>query len=95
MTHYFKRRWNECRGDDFGAWGCSLWLFETDEELWPMRQIEVYEGGQVLFYDREHPDDKYGGLGEAALDPEEFDELRITSEEFEHAWSSNEPLNGA
>ena len=60
-----------------------------------MRQIEIYEGGQVLCYDREHPDDEYGGLAEVALDPEEFAEFSITSEEFEHAWSANEPLNRA
>ena len=93
MNHYFKLRWDESRGDDYKAWGCSLWLFETDEEFWPIRQIEIYDGGQALFYDQKHDDDQYGGLGQAALEPEDVEGSRITREEFEHAWSMHKPIN--
>lgn len=95
MTHYFKRKWDESRGDDYDAWGCSLWLFETDDAFRPLRQIEIYDGGQVLFYDGQHPDDKFGALGEQALDAKEFEPFKITSAEFEHEWSRRKPLNRA
>lgn len=93
MTHYFRRRWDESRGDDYDAWGRSLWLFETDDEFWPLRQIEIYDGGQTLFYDRQHLKDRYGGLGDQALDADEFEPFKITRSEFEHEWSARKPLN--
>ena len=95
MPHYYKRYWDEPRGDEFDSWGPSWWLFETDDEFWPERQIQIYDAGQVLFYHREHLQDLYGGLSEASLDPEEFEEFRITRAEFEQAWSDCKPLNGA
>jgi hypothetical protein len=95
MNHYFKRRWDESRGDEFDAWGCSIWVFETDDEFWPVRQIEIYDGGQVLFYDREHLDDGHGGLGDQPLDPEESEECRISAAEFEHEWSTRKTTNRA
>lgn len=45
----------------------SVLLFAVGNEFldWgPVRQIEIYDTGPVLFYDREHLDDKYGGLAE-------------------------------
>jgi hypothetical protein len=93
MKHYFKRRWEESRGDQHDAWGASWWFFETDDEFWPDRQIEIYDAGQVLFYHRHHLNDIYGGLGECALDSSEFEAFRITQAEFEYEWSTHKPLN--
>jgi hypothetical protein len=93
MTHYFRRRWDDTRGDEHTAWGCSEWLFETDDEFQPVRQIELYDGGQVLFYDQEHMEDEYGGLSYLALDPEEFEHFRTTPEAFAREWSMRKPLN--
>jgi hypothetical protein len=93
MAFYFKRKWDESRGDDYDDWGGSLWLIETDHDRWPLRQIEIYDGGQVLFYDRQHMNDEYGMLGDQPLDADEFEPFKITQAEFEHAWSTRKPLN--
>lgn len=95
MPHHYKRRWDESRGDNYDSWGSSWWFFETDDEFWPNRQIEIYDGGQVLFYHRSHLDDAYGRLSEAPVDPNEFEEFRISGAEFDQQWSSRRPLNGA
>jgi len=92
MVHHYKRRWNESRGDDFDSWGESWWLFETDDDFRPQRQMEIYDGGQVLRYHPEHIEDAYGQLSEVPLDPAEFEPFRISREEFERLWSSSAPL---
>lgn len=93
VTNYYKRRWDESRGDDFDSWGASWFLFETGDDFWPQRQMEIYDGGQVLRYDLDHIEDIYGQLGEAPLDPLEFEPFRISQEEFERLWSSNDQIN--
>jgi hypothetical protein len=86
VNHYFKRHWDEPRGDQFDSWGQSLWLFETDGEFWPMRQIVQYDCGVVHKYDGQHSVDQYGGLADQPLDPEAFAPYRIDQREFEDAW---------
>src|SRR4051812_34097671 len=49
-SHFYRRRWDETRGDEFDSWGHSLWYFETDDEGWPIRQVELYDAGRVLRY---------------------------------------------
>jgi len=83
---YFKRRWGERRGDRFDDWGHSWWYFETDADGNVVRQIERYDGGTVLRYDKSHPEDEFGRLSEAVLDLEEFSEFEISVEEFDEAW---------
>jgi hypothetical protein len=82
---YFRRHWDQSpyEHDD---WGGSIWFFEVDDEGWPVRQIEVYENGPVLKYDRDHLDDEYGGLGDQPLDFAEFAQFEIASDVFEAAW---------
>ncbi len=86
MSHYFKRRWAEVRGDEYDSWGHSWWLFETDDEYWLIRQIEIYDNGRALLYGAHCQEDEFGGLSQAALDPAEFEEYRISREEFEGQW---------
>lgn len=41
MTNrYYKRRWEESRGDDHDDWGRSTWYFEVADDGYPVRQIE-------------------------------------------------------
>ena len=87
---YFKRYWNETRGDEHSGWGTSTWYFETDVDMWPTRQIEVYESGTVLRYDRQRDEDAFGGLSQVALDAKEFAPFAITQAEFEQVWNSED-----
>lgn len=88
--HFYRRRWEESRGDEFDAWGHSVWYFEVDNDGWPVRQVEVYDTGPVLCYGPGHEEDQYGGLGQVSLDdPEEdWSPFVITRDAFERVWDS-------
>lgn len=83
---YFKRNWNETRGDQYDSWGKSVWFFETDDNGEVLRQIEVYDNGKVLKYDNENSEDEFGMLADQNLDLTEFNEFTIEKEEFENNW---------
>ena len=91
--HYFKRHWNESRGDQYDNWGSSTWYFEVEADMTPTRQIEVYANGVVLHYDQQHIEDEFGGLSESALGAVEFAAFAIAQSEFEQAWNSQRPHN--
>ena len=93
MPRFLKRPWNESRGDQHASWGTSVWYFDLDEERYAKRQLEVYASGDTLAYDREHPNDAYGGLSDQPLDGDEWSALEITADEFEAAWRSAQPRN--
>lgn len=86
---YFRRRWDESRGDQFSSWGPAVCLFETDGSLSALRQVEVYDGGQRLRYGPGHLADEFGSLAEGAVfgpqdDPTEYE---IASAQFDSEWS--------
>jgi hypothetical protein len=83
---YYRRSWEQCRGDDYEHWGTSVWFFEIGDDLFPARQVEVYADGTVLRYDELHSDDAYGGLGDQPIDEADFESFRITASQFEDAW---------
>jgi hypothetical protein len=87
---YFRRRWNDSRGDQFDSWGHSVWYLEVDHDGWPVRQVEVYDNGPVLRYGPGREENQYGGLGQASLDDskEDWSPFAITRETFERAWRS-------
>lgn len=86
---YFKRYWDETTGNDLtNSWGTSYYYFETDDQLNVLRQLEVFENGQILKYDTEYLEDKLGGLSEVPLD-EEFEAFQIDKTEFEQIWLSS------
>ena len=93
MTKYFKRPWEDSRGDEFDSWGPSVWYFEIAPDRYPMRQIEVYADGTILKYDKQHADDQFGGLGVQQLDVEDFEPFEISSSEFDAAWSNTNARN--
>ena len=84
---YFRRRWEETRGDEFDDWGFSTWYFETDLKGLPIRQVECYDNGKVLKYDNIKQFDNYGQLGEHELDLSEFNKFEITNDVFESIWN--------
>jgi hypothetical protein len=90
-NRFYRRRWDETRGDEFDGWGHSLWYFETDEAGWPSRQVEVHDNGPVLRYGPGHDEDRYGGLGQVSLygSDEDWSIFEITDAEFERIWRSD------
>jgi hypothetical protein len=92
-SRYFRRRWDESRGDQFDSWGPAVYFFEVDEDLNPTRQIEVYEGGQRLRYGRDRVVDGYGMLSDQPLDLADFAPFEIPSAEFDEAWSAGPVTN--
>jgi hypothetical protein len=88
---YFKRKWDESRGDEFDSWGTSIWFLEIREDKYPTRQIELYENGNRLKYHSDKTFDDYGGLGDQTIDLDEFEKFEIQKNEFELEWSKSNP----
>lgn len=91
MNKYYKRNWNEKRGDEFDSWGTSVWYFEVGEDGYPTRQIELYENGNRLKYHSDKAFDDYGGLSTQALNFDEFLDFEIEQNEFELEWKKSNP----
>lgn len=89
---YFKRRWEENRADQCAHWGHSVYYFEVDDEMYPVRQIELYDNGNALQYSSEHLADEYGMLGDQPLPEAEFRQFEITGAEFDGAWQKGRRL---
>lgn len=94
-VRFFKRPWEESRGDEYDSWGTSTWYFEIGDDSYVSRQVEIFENGVVLRYDEAHVEDIYGGLGEGArdLEGEGFLPFEIGQAEFEQVWATVTPLN--
>lgn len=92
---YFKFRWNEPDGDEFDDWGKSTFYQEVDKEFWAIRQIEIYDNGNVLKYDEKHSGDEFGMLADQRLKEVIKDQTisEITQEEFEQIWRSVSAIN--
>lgn len=90
-TRFFKRRWEQSRGDQYDAWGASTWFFEIEDDGYPVRQIEAYDRGPTLRYGPGHDEDEYGFLSYAQFEEDEdWARWEITPAEFEQAWASPE-----
>ncbi len=88
-NHYFKRTWEESTGDELtDSWGTSTFYFETDQDMNPIRQMQVFENGKILKYDEDNFDDNFGGLADYQFELEEFEEYRISRDEFEKMWET-------
>lgn len=89
-AYYFKYYWDEPTGEPItNAWGRSTYYIETDEEFFASRQLQIFENGNVLKYDRSYMDDKLGGLAEHPIDTEDFDGEQIDKEQFEALWETS------
>ena len=89
---YLKYRWNETRGDEHARWGGSWWYFEFGPDGYPVRQVEVYDGGVRLRYGPDRPEDEFGGLGcgrQQDMEPEGAETM--TAEQFEKVWQAAGP----
>jgi Domain of unknown function (DUF6881) len=90
-NRFYRRRWEETRGDEFDDWGRSVWYFEVGDDGWPVRQVEVYDAGRISRYGAGHEEDRYGGLSQASLydSDEDWSPFEITAAEFERVWDSD------
>lgn len=84
---FYKRPWNEVRGDRYSDWGTAVYFFDTDAAGVVQRQLEVYQSGRRLRYDDSHPGDEYGGLAVHELDLDECRSFEITRRVFEEEWN--------
>jgi len=86
-TFYFKRLWEETTGDPLtDSWGTSTFFFETNQYGDVLRQIQLYENGKKLRYDEQNLEDQFGALSGVSLDLVEFNEFKISKDEFEKEW---------
>ena len=83
---YYKRHWDESRGDKYDHWGSATYFFEADDDGSVVRQVEIYQGGRILRYCEEHPKDDYGMLTDQPLDIGDFQAFEISQDQFDLAW---------
>jgi hypothetical protein len=96
LPRYFKRHCDQPRADEYDSWGTFDLYFEFDAEGAPLRQVEHYQNGIVVKYDRNHAVDEYGGLSEPA-DLSDVWEFEISDDDFEKVWALealNQPAKG-
>ncbi len=81
--------WQHYESEDWGR--CQRFIEVLDDQR-ASRQIDVYQGGRVLVYDRARPADRYGmliGLRFSRKDKWRtfFSDVReIAASDFENAW---------
>jgi hypothetical protein len=90
MTLY-RRRWDESRGDEHNDWGAAVYYFWVHDSVLE-QQVERYEGGVLLTYDRYHPEDQYGGMALEPLDPDEWARFEIEIATYQ-AETDGQPFN--
>ncbi len=79
-------RYYRDKGEGYEEWGEATYFEEVADDNYVERAIQVYESGQLLLYDRQHPHDEYGMLPDQPFDPEYFAPYLITPDEFEQHW---------
>ncbi len=85
--NFYKRYWAETTGEEStNDWGTSTYYFETDNELNVVRQMQVFEKGHILKYNEDFLEDQFGMLSDQPLDEIEFEEFKISQEEFNILW---------
>lgn len=91
MKKYYKRNWEESRGDEFDSWGKATFYFEVNSDGYPVKQIELYENGNRLKYHSNKMFDDYGRLGDQSLDTDDFEPFEIDEAEFLKEWKKSNP----
>ena len=81
MTRFYRKRWEEPRGDARAEWGASSWFFEVDGSH-AVRQVERYDDGPTIVYDADNDEGEHGHLTYAEFDVEEWAPFEIDAETF-------------
>jgi hypothetical protein len=79
---FYRRRWIESRGDEHDDWGGAVYYFWVWNGVLE-QQVEVYDSGIVLAYDRYHIEDEFGCMSQVPLDPDEWSPLEIDIETYQ------------
>jgi hypothetical protein len=86
-----------CQGPELlepaASWGRYTCYAEIGEDLRLVRQVNVYENGSMLSYDRRHWVDEFGMLGDARINRNRKQgrwgqSEEITAAEFESVWKA-------
>jgi len=73
------------------AWGSATRYLEISEDLYASRQVDIYENGNALRYDRANWMDEFDSIAGAKYDHDRWvkawgPDEKITATEFEAAW---------
>jgi len=67
-SRFYRRPWVESRGDQYDGWGACVYYFWVLDGV-VEQQVERYEDGTTLAYDRDHREDAYGAMAAGPLEP--------------------------
>jgi hypothetical protein len=93
MRTFYRREWDEQRGDAHDDWGTSIWYFEVEDGQ-PLRQVEVYENGNILKYSLDFLEDLFGGLADSRIDQKEFERFEVSQPVFDFIWALPRKTDG-
>lgn len=79
---FYRRRWDERRGDRYDDWGAAVYYFWVHEGV-VEQQVEIYDTGVMLAYDRYHMEDDFGMLSRGPLDPDEWASFEIDIDTYQ------------
>lgn len=85
---YFKKFWNESSGDELtNSWGNSTYYFETDEDLNILKQVQIFQNGNILKYDDRNLENQFGFLTNHPLEIEDFEGNEISKTQFSEVYT--------
>lgn len=90
---FYRRRWNEPRKDDHDDWDAATYYFWVHGSVLE-QQVEVYDSGVILAYDRYHVEDQFGGMSQVELDPDEWSPFEIDIDTYQRE-TGGQPYNRA
>ena len=78
---FYRRPWDEARGDMHDDWGAAtyyVWVHDGKVE----QQVEIYDAGVMLAYDRYHTEDEFGFMM-GDLDAAEWSRFEVDIETYQ------------
>jgi hypothetical protein len=88
---YYRRQWSESRGDRYDGWGTATYYFWVQDGV-VEQQVEIYQSGVILAYDRYHDEDEFGFRTYVTLDHTEWSPYEIDIETYQRE-TDGKPMN--
>jgi hypothetical protein len=95
VAGYFEKAVNQVPAivDPVKGWGKFTRYLEIGNDLWPVRQVDVFENANMLSYHRTHWVDEFGMLGDARINRNRKHgpwghSQEINAAEFEGVWTA-------